>query len=43
MVSPIEETGLADGRWPLSRLLGTRREARSILSFSAGAKEPPGD
>ena len=28
----VEDTGLGQGRWPLPRLLGTRREARAILS-----------
>lgn len=30
----VEETGLASGKWPLPRLLGTRREARTILSLA---------
>jgi CHAT domain-containing protein len=30
----VEETGLAGARWPLPRLLGTRREARAILALT---------
>ncbi len=30
----VEETGLAGGDWPLPRLLGTRREAKTILSLA---------
>ena len=38
LLRSIEETGLADGRWPLPRLLGTRREARAILSLAPAQK-----
>lgn len=34
LLQSVEDTGLADGRWPLPRLLGTRREARTILSLA---------
>jgi CHAT domain-containing protein/tetratricopeptide (TPR) repeat protein len=34
LLRSVEETGLAAGRWPLPRLLGTRREARTILSLA---------
>ena len=30
----VEETGLAGGKWPPPRLLGTRREAKAILSLA---------
>jgi len=30
----VEETGVAGGEWPLPRLLGTRREAQTILSLA---------
>ncbi|HLF83248.1 MAG TPA: CHAT domain-containing protein, partial [Blastocatellia bacterium] len=30
----VEETGLGGGFWPLPRLLGTRREAKAILSLA---------
>jgi CHAT domain-containing protein/tetratricopeptide (TPR) repeat protein len=33
LLRSVEEIGLAKGSWPLPRLLGTRREARSILSL----------
>ncbi|MCI0352562.1 MAG: CHAT domain-containing protein [Acidobacteriales bacterium] len=38
LLRSVEETGLADGRWPLPRLLGTRREARAILSLAPAQK-----
>jgi CHAT domain-containing protein len=34
LLRSVEETGLARGAWPLPRLLGTRREARVIVSLS---------
>ncbi len=34
----VEETGLAGGKWPPPRLLGTRREARTILSLVPAQK-----
>jgi CHAT domain-containing protein len=34
LLRSAEETGLAAGRWPLPRLLGTRREARAILALA---------
>ena len=38
LLRSVEETGLADGRWPLPRLLGTRSEARAILSLAPAQK-----
>ncbi|HKQ78215.1 MAG TPA: CHAT domain-containing tetratricopeptide repeat protein [Blastocatellia bacterium] len=38
LLRSVEETGLADGRWPLPRLLGTRREARAILDLAPAQK-----
>jgi CHAT domain-containing protein/tetratricopeptide (TPR) repeat protein len=38
LVRSVEETGLAGGRWPLPRLLGTRREARNILALAPREK-----
>jgi CHAT domain-containing protein len=34
LVRSVKETGLANGAWPLPRLLGTRREATAILSLA---------
>ncbi len=34
LLRSVEETGLAAGKWPLPRLLGTRREAQTILSLA---------
>jgi CHAT domain-containing protein len=34
LLRSVEETGVASGKWPLPRLLGTRREAQSILSLA---------
>jgi CHAT domain-containing protein/tetratricopeptide (TPR) repeat protein len=34
LLRSVEETGMASGKWPLPRLLGTRREAQRILSLA---------
>jgi CHAT domain-containing protein len=34
LLRSVEETGVAGGKWPLPRLLGTRREAQTILSLA---------
>jgi CHAT domain-containing protein len=38
LVRSIKETGLANGEWPLPRLLGTRREATAILALAPESK-----
>jgi CHAT domain-containing protein len=38
LLRSVEETGLAAGRWPLPRLLGTRREARAIFALAPAQK-----
>ncbi|HEY7543958.1 MAG TPA: CHAT domain-containing tetratricopeptide repeat protein, partial [Blastocatellia bacterium] len=38
LVRSIRETGLANGEWPLPRLLGTRREATAILGLAPESK-----
>jgi CHAT domain-containing protein len=38
LVRSVKETGLANGEWPLPRLLGTRREATAILALAPESK-----
>jgi CHAT domain-containing protein len=38
LVRSVKETGLANGEWPLPRLLGTRREATAILALAPGSE-----
>lgn len=38
LVRSVKETGLANGEWPLPRLLGTRREAAAILALAPESK-----
>jgi len=38
LVRSVKETGLANGEWPLPRLLGTRREATAILGLAPESK-----
>jgi CHAT domain-containing protein/tetratricopeptide (TPR) repeat protein len=38
LVRSVKETGLANGEWPLPRLLGTRREATAILNLAPETK-----
>lgn len=38
LVRSVKETGLANGEWPLPRLLGTRREATAIVALAPESK-----
>ncbi len=38
LVRSVKEAGLANGEWPLPRLLGTRREANAILALAPESK-----
>ncbi len=38
LLRSVEDVGVSQGTWPLPRLLGTRREARAILSLAPSGK-----